>query len=230
MTKKIHTIQSSNKTEFDEKVNFFLGYGCELMDNSYEIINKGDSQIYSQVISYDDSEIDMTFDEDGDIKHIGKLKNGNKNGLWIFWGHQGHRYRESNYKNGELDGMDIHWHNYDKKRKEKEANYNDGKLEGLYTEWWENGQKNKEITYKNNVMNGPYKYWYDNGQKVAEATYIDNYIFHGLYTSWHKNGYKVKEGIYIDGKKWGVWTLWHEDDGTKYGEHVYENDKIIEYR
>tara|TARA_Y100000590_G_scaffold246888_1_gene277384 strand:+ start:1575 stop:1751 length:177 start_codon:yes stop_codon:yes gene_type:complete len=50
MSKKIHTIQSSDKKEFDEQVNFFLGFGCELLDGSYEVINKDDGIIYSQII------------------------------------------------------------------------------------------------------------------------------------------------------------------------------------
>ena len=35
MTNKIHTIQSSDKKEFDKKVNEFLEMGCELMEGGY---------------------------------------------------------------------------------------------------------------------------------------------------------------------------------------------------
>ena len=38
MSKKIHTIQSSDKKEFDEQVNLFLELGCELLDGGYEVI------------------------------------------------------------------------------------------------------------------------------------------------------------------------------------------------
>ena len=40
MSKKIHTIQSSDKKVFDKQVNLFLEGGCELLDGSYEVINK----------------------------------------------------------------------------------------------------------------------------------------------------------------------------------------------
>ena len=39
MSKKIHTVQSSDKEEFDKEINFFLELGCELLDGTYEIIN-----------------------------------------------------------------------------------------------------------------------------------------------------------------------------------------------
>ena len=42
MTKKIHTIQSSDKKEFDKQINFFLELGGELMDGSYQVINSDD--------------------------------------------------------------------------------------------------------------------------------------------------------------------------------------------
>ena len=42
MSKKIHTIQSSDKNKFDEQINLFLELGCELMDGSYEVIKNDD--------------------------------------------------------------------------------------------------------------------------------------------------------------------------------------------
>jgi len=38
MSKKIHTIYSSDKIEFENKVNYFLELGCELLEGSYEKI------------------------------------------------------------------------------------------------------------------------------------------------------------------------------------------------
>ena len=38
MSKKIHTIQSSDKNKFDEQVNTLLEIGCELLENTYKVI------------------------------------------------------------------------------------------------------------------------------------------------------------------------------------------------
>ena len=53
MSKKIHTIQSSDKKKFDEQVNLFLELGCELVEGSYHVINSDDGVIYSKIISHE---------------------------------------------------------------------------------------------------------------------------------------------------------------------------------
>ena len=50
MSKKIHTIQSSNKKEFDKQVNQFLEFGCELLDGGYKVINNNDDVVDSKVV------------------------------------------------------------------------------------------------------------------------------------------------------------------------------------
>ena len=67
MSKKIHTIQSSDKKEFDEQVNLFLGLGCELMDGGYEVINNDDGVVYSQVIVFNNTH-EVEFYDNGLIK------------------------------------------------------------------------------------------------------------------------------------------------------------------
>ena len=57
MSKKIHTIQSSDKKEFDKQVNELLELGCELMDGGYQVINNDDGVVYSQVIVLKGSEV-----------------------------------------------------------------------------------------------------------------------------------------------------------------------------
>ena len=73
MSKKIHTIQSSDKSEFDKEVNQFLELGCELMDGGYQVINNDDGVVYSQVIVFKNCEVE--FYENGQLKEI---KNKNK--------------------------------------------------------------------------------------------------------------------------------------------------------
>jgi len=52
MSKKIHTIYSSDKIEFENKVNYFLELGCELLEGSYEIFwFNSELQNYEQIKS-----------------------------------------------------------------------------------------------------------------------------------------------------------------------------------
>ena len=48
MSKKIHTIQSSGKVEFDKEVNFFLELGCELLEGSYEVVKEDNGKTYAR--------------------------------------------------------------------------------------------------------------------------------------------------------------------------------------
>ena len=52
MSKKNHTIQSSDKEEFDKEVNFFLELGCELLHGGQGIMKNEKDTVYSQVIVF----------------------------------------------------------------------------------------------------------------------------------------------------------------------------------
>ena len=77
MNEKIHTIQSSDKKEFDRQVNQFLEVGGELMDG-YKIINNDDGIVYSQVILLGKKR-NIEFHENGRIKCINR--NRKKDGI-----------------------------------------------------------------------------------------------------------------------------------------------------
>ena len=55
-------------------------------------------------------------------------------------------------KDGEPDGLFIYW--YENGRKRSEETYKDGKEDGLWTSWYENGQKRGEWTYKDGKKEG----------------------------------------------------------------------------
>ena len=123
MSKKIHTIQSSDKDEFDKQVNFFLNENSvEILDGTYEIIKKDDGLIYSQVIVIDKNKLDLDFYKNGQKKYEGKYKKQLKVGKWTYWREDGQIKEEGTYK--------------------------DGKEDGLWTWWYKNGQKWIETTFK----------------------------------------------------------------------------------
>ena len=147
MSKKIHTIQSSGKVEFDKKVNFFLELGCELLEGSYELIKKDDDVMYSQVVTIETDKYDVEFYENGQLQNFGSLnKDGNKVGLWTEWDWNGQKRKEETYKNGFKDGLHTSW--YENGQKRQEGTHKDGKSDGLVTFWYRNGQKRGERTFK----------------------------------------------------------------------------------
>ena len=140
MNEKIHTIQSSDKKEFDRQVNQFLEVGGELMDGGYKIINNDDGIVYSQVILLG-KKCNIEFHENGRIKCINR--NRKKDGIQIWW-----------YENGQ---------------KEVEGIIKDGKPNGLSTEWYESREKKSEITYEDGSTIEELS-WYKNGRKKEQTT------------------------------------------------------------
>ena len=121
MSKNTHTIESSDKKEFDEQVNKLLELGCELLEGGYEVIKKKKKVIYSQVVVFKNCEVG--FYENGKLFYFKNI-NGD----------------------GEEDGLRTQW--YENGNESSEGTYKNGKDDGLYLSWYENGQKKFKGTYK----------------------------------------------------------------------------------
>ena len=162
MSKKIHTIQSSDKKEFDKTVNQFLESGCELMDGGYEVINSDDGLIYSQVIVL--KNCDVAFhNEEQQLKWVeNRNEDGERDGLNTTWYENGQKRTEITYKDGKEDGLSTWWYQYENGQKRWEGTYKDGKKEGLFTNWYENGQKSDEYTFKGDSLISQ-KNWNEDG-------------------------------------------------------------------
>ena len=117
MTKQIHTVQSSDKVEFDKQVNQFLELGGELMDGGYQVINSDDGIVYSQVMVFKKNR-EVEFSEDGKLKSVrNKNEDGQLDGLYTEWYWRGQKYSEGNYKEEFRDGK---WTYYNKDGSVKE--------------------------------------------------------------------------------------------------------------
>ena len=185
MSKRIHTIQSSDKKEFDKEVNFFLELGCELHDGGYEVIKKDNETVYSQVVVFDTNKYVVKFYENGRIEQLGSLnKDGIVDGLWTWWQDNGQKSWELPFKDGKEDGLSTSWRK--KGQKSSEVNYKDGKKNGLMTFWYENGQKKYERTYKDGKQEGIETWWYENGQKNSEYTFKDGKLIFSK--NWFSDG------------------------------------------
>lgn len=80
----------------------------------------------------------------GKIAIKGQIKNGKKEGAWIYW-----------YSDGQ---------------KRRETNYSENKKEGLTYYWYENGQKQKEIMFKQD-KNIDQKLWDEEGNRMPNPTF-----------------------------------------------------------
>ena len=90
MSKQTHTIQSSDKKEFDKEVNLFIQSSCELMDGGYQVINNDDGVVYSQVIVFNNN-CDVEYYNNGQLKYfINEIEDSVQDGVCIRW-----------YKNGQ---------------------------------------------------------------------------------------------------------------------------------
>ena len=118
MSKKIHTIQSSDKEKFEKEVNFFLEYGSELLEGSYEIIKRDDGVVYSQVVVIDSNNYDVGFYDNGQKMYERTYKDGKEDGLWTEWYYSGQKRYEATYKDGERDGKYTSWYESGGKRNE----------------------------------------------------------------------------------------------------------------
>jgi len=146
MSKKIHTIQSSDKVEFDEQVNQFLESGGELMDGGYEVINNDDGVVYSQVIVFKKN-CELEFYENGQLEDFRNLnEDGVEDGLWIQWYENGHKEVEGTFKDGRLNGLYTRW--YENEQKEQEGTMKNGGDDGLWIQWYETGEVRDERIYK----------------------------------------------------------------------------------
>jgi antitoxin component YwqK of YwqJK toxin-antitoxin module len=110
-------------------------------------------------------------------------------GVGVVKNENGHKWSETTYKDGKLDGLSTGWHKNGLKWYEQP--YKDGKREGLWTMWWNNGQKQWEETYKNGKPVGLSTHWHENGQKMREATYKNGKLVSK--TEWDEEGNEIKE-------------------------------------
>jgi antitoxin component YwqK of YwqJK toxin-antitoxin module len=166
---------------------------------------------------------------------IQKLENytdGIKNGISIVIDKKGHLISQEFYKNGELDGLSIHFNGYSE-MPSSEINYRKGKKNGLSRTYYDNGKIQEESTYKEDIKTGTTKWFNKSGKRVAEYNYVNglfqglqttfydsdtiqstteysNNIQNGQYREYYRNGIMKLQGEYVNGTKEGPWIDYDE--------------------
>lgn len=120
----------------------------------------------------------------------GYLKDGVKNGEFIFYDENESIKMKENYKMGEKDGEFISFFENGSLRDKKY--YNDGLENGKFEIFNIEGNKIYEGTYNDGLQEGRHKYWFPNGKQVqVEYEYSKGTILIGTVIEYYENG-KVK--------------------------------------
>jgi antitoxin component YwqK of YwqJK toxin-antitoxin module len=96
-------------------------------------------------------------------KSEGIIKNGLKEGLWLYYYPNGRIQKEIFYKNNKENGSWTMWH--ENGQKYIEQNKSDGLSDGKWVEYYENGSL-KEIGVYINGDYHPKDFWDDNGVQL----------------------------------------------------------------
>ena len=145
-----------------------------------------------------------------------------KNGECKAWFKNGRLYKESNYKDGKLDGECKLW-SLLKDRVYSLRIYKDGITQGEFKEWHDNGNLQTQGYYKEGKLNGEYKTWYENGQLYKYFNYEDNILKECK--EWDQNGQLKLHLLFKDNKKNGEYNFWHHN-GQLLRQCNYKNEKL----
>ena len=105
-----------------------------------------------------------TMHQGGQLKSLGRLKEGKRIGPWTWWRENGQKRGEGSYKDGKMHGPATEWYENGKKR--LKDMWKDGKPDGLAVLWHENGQRLGEVTYQDGKEVSR-KWWNRKGEEVG---------------------------------------------------------------
>jgi antitoxin component YwqK of YwqJK toxin-antitoxin module len=242
MTEKIHTIQSSDKEEFEKRVRQLIKYGGELIqDDGYKEVKK-ECIIYSQSISFKNREIEFYNEKKGIIKSIKdkdfnflffrepintlyeKIRHidGVKIGPTIYYYTNGNKkLREEYLYGGILDGVEEWYENGNKKEM---GRYGNEKKDGVWTKFFENGNLHSREGYDNGILKSHKSFYEEGGQRYFCG--IKNGKDNGLCIRWDMSGniideYWIKNGKYLKGVK-----RIYNDGHRRLEEKHFKNNKL----
>ena len=132
------------------------------------------------------------------------------------WHGNGKHAEKTNYKNGEIEGLDRSW--YRNSQLQKETNHKNGKREGLHRSWYKNGQLKEQTNHKNGKREGLHRSWHENGKLWKETNYKNGEI-EGRDRKLRDNGGIYQNNIYINNERYSI----------DYGETSFLNIRTIDF-
>ncbi|HRS54154.1 MAG TPA: DUF3352 domain-containing protein [Bacteroidales bacterium] len=110
---------------------------------------------------------------DGTIKMVGRISNGNINGLWRTYYESGKIKSVVNYVDGKANGIAIFYYDNPNSSIKAEIKFNDDKIDGIYREFYENGARKATLTFTNGVANGDAEFYYNTGNIKIKGYFKD---------------------------------------------------------
>lgn len=105
------------------------------------------------------------FHENGKIASVKIQINNKKEGCWKQYNNEGKVFKETCYKNNELNGTSTKY-TYRTGRILQRSNFNDGMKDGKQECYYNNGRPKSVLYYKNNHPCLGTEEWYESGEKV----------------------------------------------------------------
>lgn len=99
-----------------------------------------------------------------------------------------------------------------------------GTKDGAYTEWWPSGQKKVATTYRKGRQHGAFASWHENGRANEAGTLTDG-LRTGMWKEHYDDGKLEREMSYGAGGSESRWTLYREEDGTRWIEGGFKGQK-----
>jgi antitoxin component YwqK of YwqJK toxin-antitoxin module len=127
------------------------------------------------------------------IKSLGYLKKGQKQGLWISWYDNEKLNSMLGWKNNYYEGIFKFWHPNGKLRVKGQTK--DGEVDGVWRQFYRNGNKQHEcVNHIGKLVSQ--KIWKINGE-LCEESKVENGA--GKYVLYDENGSRVKKVTFKDG-------------------------------
>lgn len=148
-----------------------------------------------------------------------------KSGNYKRWYHSGNLRYDSNYRNGNLHGVQKTWGLNRNLIEIKQ--YHNGKIYGEHKKWYDSGQLKSLYTYQNGKKHGPYKEFFYNGKLKTKGHYYNDEL-HKTNKSWHKHGGISTITNYEKGVPNGIFKQFNSN-GRVLCDYVFEDGNIINY-
>jgi len=168
-----------------EKVPVSIKYVNEEGATIYTAENKKGLYKYSLYHATGNKAIDVTLN-----------KNGNREGLIIFYSHIGVKNEESFYHDGDAEGKSLGFN--DRGDTESSVMYHNDKKDGYSIKYYNNHNIKDEGWYKNGQKQGLWKRYYANGQLKEELYYLDD-VLTGTDRSYNIHGVLTDKEIFDNG-------------------------------
>jgi|TARA_B100000315_G_C14483575_1_gene544094 antitoxin component YwqK of YwqJK toxin-antitoxin module len=249
LNKKIHTVQSFDKKEFEIQINLFIQFGCELIEQSYQKIKQDIGLLYSVDFFIDISKdsiysLDLKLHDNKKIKRIGYRENGLKVDKWLSFYDNGQKESEMIYTSDFLyNGKEIHWSKDGKVLKErtwKDGEIWDGESSIYYRDemyiklkipppppfsFETPGDRLAEKGLKKNGKKvGGWTFWSKDGKKSWKCEFKNGEPWNGIYRTTYHTAEKLSEENYKEGKKDGTCHNWY-GNGNLRSSGEYLNDR-----